>query len=98
MISVNIATHKPREHNLIALLHSLERQTLKPDAINIGFNGCDPHYTIYNIELPISIFHNAVDLGASGKFAKYAKQSKGVYITLDDDLLLHPDYIKHIGI
>lgn len=94
-ISLNIATHKPRLKALKICLEAIALQTVKPDVVNVYFNNCKPPKWTEKFDINII---TGKDLGASGKFYCSKEQTEGIYITLDDDLIVDPHYIEYMAI
>lgn len=101
MITVNIATHAKREQSLSAVIRSLFNQTVKPDFVNVYLNDYDVTDWMQTLMDKHDNFHFVSypkgDLGASAKFYFVDEQKEGVYITLDDDLIPHRDYVKKLS-
>jgi len=97
MISVNIATHKKREPFLKATLESLLNCNTKADVINVYLNDYKPRKWMKSFDKTV-FFHASPDgdLGAAAKFYHSEKQKEGVYLTLDDDLVVSPSFIGYM--
>ena len=101
MITLNIASHKKREGALKNVVLSLFNQTVKPDLINVYLND----YAVTKwMQMFMKNYDNIKfleapegDLGASAKFYFVDKQERGVYITLDDDLIPNNDYVAYMS-
>lgn len=100
MISVNIATHQRREPFLKETLNSLLKCRTKADVINVYLNDylCPKWLSeLKRKNSSITTYtHPKGDLGARAKFYKAADQNEGVYITIDDDLVVAPGYIGYM--
>jgi len=101
MISVNIATHKKRERFLKNTLQSLLNCRTKADEIRVYLNDyrCPKWLSKLKKEHSsiITYTHPKGDLGAAAKFYQSENQNKGVYITIDDDLVVDPGYIGYMA-
>jgi hypothetical protein len=85
-ITVNIASQPKRLETLKETIDCLNKQTVKPDAIRVWWNGNDlPELDCY--------VENGKDLTDNGKFAFL--RSDEYYFTADDDILYPKDYIEH---
>lgn len=94
MITLNLASHKPREKHLKTVLQACLNQRTKPDAINVYLNG----YTKRPKWMPKEVnCEFGKDYGASAKFYFAGKQPSGIYITLDDDLIPDRGYVGYMA-
>lgn len=86
-IQVNIAVQSNRIHVAKQLIASLEKQSVKPNAVVLILQGCD-----INIKssLPIKIIKNEFNKGASERF-KYL--GKHINLIIDDDFVVSKEYI-----
>lgn len=100
MITVNIATHKARRKYLKPCIESVLASNTLPNQINVYFNDYKaPKWLKEMSEQGVKIEYSEAgmgDLGASAKFAFSISQNEGVYITLDDDLIVSPAFIGYI--
>jgi len=87
-IQVNIAVQHNRIHVAKQLIASLEKQSVKPDAVLLILQGCDIDI---KSTLPITIIKNELNKGASERF-KYLGQD--INLIIDDDFVVSKDYIK----
>lgn len=98
MISVNIATHKARLPYLQRCIDALLANRTKADIINVYFNDCEAPDWIDDFRYTsVQYITGGKDLGASAKFFHSDKQTKGIYITIDDDLIASPGYIGYLA-
>lgn len=99
MISLNIATHEKRLNSLEKCVEAILKQRTKPDVVNIYLNDCKAPKWLRDIAKKhdhINLIEGK-DLGASAKFYNSESQKKGVYITLDDDLIADPGYVGYLA-
>jgi len=95
MISINIASHKAREKNLKRCLESILESNTKPDVINVYLN--DYKAPAWLKKMPVNVEESPKgDLGASAKFYWSEGQKEGVYLTMDDDLVVDKRYIGYL--
>ena len=95
MISINIASHKAREKNLKKCLESVLESNTKPDVINVYLN--DYKAPAWLKKMPVNVEESPKgDLGASAKFYWSEGQKEGVYLTMDDDLVIDKRYIGYL--
>lgn len=86
-IQVNIAVQHNRIHVAKQLITSLEKQSVKPDAVVLILQGCDIDI---KSSLPIKIVKNESNQGASERF-KYLGQH--INLIIDDDFVVSKEYI-----
>jgi hypothetical protein len=87
-IQVNIAIQHNRIHVAKQLIASLEKQSVKPNAVLLILQGCDIDI---KTSLNLKIIKNEFNKGASERF-KYLGQH--INLIIDDDFVVSKDYIK----
>lgn len=101
MISLNIATHKARKKFLKPCIESVLAGNTVPDVINVYFNDYKaPAWfkSMFVEGCKIVAFESPKgDLGASAKFYGSERQNEGVYMTIDDDLIVSREYIGYMA-
>lgn len=101
MISLNIATHKARRKFLKPCIESVLAGNTLPDVINVYFNDYKAPKWLKDFKVDGVTFEISEagmgDLGASAKFVFCENQDEGVYITLDDDLIVSKGYIGYMA-
>lgn len=77
---VNIATHKARYHSLPYTLQSINEA---------DWTGISKTINVYDND-------NSINYGAKAKFISQPDKYYDYYFTIDDDLVYHEDYFKHL--
>jgi hypothetical protein len=87
MITANLATIKARKHTLQGVVDSLKDQV---DTVRVYGNDYLPEVEGSNVKV-----YTGKDYTDNAKFW-WLPESKGIYLSCDDDIIYPPDYVKTI--
>lgn len=93
-INVTMATVPKREKYAVKAVKSILNCNVKPDSFHLELNGFSKVPKWVN-ELPITYTLRKENIGAKAKFARL-NQTKGYYLTVDDDIEYPSSYIGHM--